>query len=135
MVATTIKNGTTDEANIWLLKGAYTFSKNVAMNGFYAENHDADNYEKAGSAQVSYKGAQAENKGTWGAWVAYRHLGQNADFFNTFDVVKEGQKAWEIGANYAPFKNVVAQVRYGNGKDLATDNKVSNIFGRVNFFF
>ena len=133
--ATTYKNGTTDEANIWLLKGAYTFSKNVALNGFYAENHDADNYEKAGSAQVSYKGAQAENKGTWGAWVAYRHLGQNVDFFNTFDAVKEGQKAWEIGANYAPFKNVVAQVRYGNGKDLATDKKVSNLFGRVNFFF
>ena len=128
-------NGTSDEANIWLLKGTYTFDKNLAVNGFYAENHDADNYQKAGSAQVSYKGAQAENKGTWGAWVAYRHLGQNADFFNTFDVVKEGQKAWEIGANYAPFKNVVAQVRYGNGKDLATDNKVSNIFGRVNFFF
>ncbi|MBP8598854.1 MAG: porin [Selenomonas sp.] len=133
--ATTYKNGTTDEANIWLLKGTYTFSKNVAMNGFYAENHDADNYEKAGSAQVSYKGAQAENKGTWGAWVAYRHLGQNVDFFNTFDAVKANQKAWEVGANYTPFKNVVAQVRYGYGKQLSDDKDVSNIFGRVNFFF
>ena len=133
--ATAYKNGTTDEANIWLLKGTYTFSKNVAMNGFYAENHDADNYKKAGSAQVSYKGAQAENKGTWGAWVAYRHLGQNADFFNTFNAVEAGQKAWEVGANYAPFKNVVAQVRYGYGKQLSDDRDVSNIFGRVNFFF
>lgn len=128
-------NGTSDEANIWLLKGTYTFDKNLAVNGFYAENHDADTYEKAGSAQVSYKGAQAENKGTWGAWVAYRHLGQNVDFFNTFDAVKANQKAWEVGANYTPFKNVVAQVRYGYGKQLSDDKDVSNIFGRVNFFF
>ena len=134
-VGSVYKNGSTDEANIWMLKGAYTFSKNVAVNGFYAENHDADNYEKAGSAQVSYKGAQAENKGTWGAWVAYRHLGQNVDFFNTFDAVKANQKAWEVGANYTPFKNVVAQVRYGYGKQLSDDKDVSNIFGRVNFFF
>ena len=128
-------DGTSDEANIWMLKSAYTFSKDVALNGFYANNHDADNYNKAYSAQLTYKGAEAENKGTWGAWVAYRHLDQYATLFDTFDVVKAGQKAWELGVNYTPFKNTVAIVRYSHGKDLATDQNVSNLFGRVDFFF
>ena len=128
-------NSTTDQADIWLLKGTYTFDQNAALNGFYAENHDADSYEKAGSVEFDYKGAAQENKGTWGAWVAYRHLGDNVAFAPTYDVVGAGQKAWEIGTNYVPFKNVVATFRYGQGKELKTDNDVKNLFGRVEFFF
>ena len=129
------KNGTTDQADIWLLKGSYTFDQNNALQGFYAENHDADAYEKAASVEYDYKGADRKNAGTWGAWLAYRHLGENAAAFSTFDAVDAGWKAWEIGANYAPFKNVVAQARYAKGKTLAGDTDVDKIWGRVNFFF
>ena len=124
-----------DNANIWLAKAAYRFDKTNALNGFYANNTSADDFDKAWSAQYSYKGAEAENKGTWGAWAAYRYLGQNTDLFSTFDVILAGQKGWEVGANYAPFKNIVATLRYGNGKDLATDNDIENLFGRVEVFF
>ena len=133
--AATYAKNATDEANIWMAKGAYTFDKNWAVNGYYAENHDADAYHKAGAAEIDYKGAQDANKGTWGAWVAYRHLGQNVDLFNTYDAIEAGQKGWEIGANYTPFKNVVAVARYGKNKDLATDNKSNCVFGQVNFLF
>ena len=129
------KSGTTDQADIWLLKGSYTFDQNNARQGFYAENHDADAYEKAASVEYDYKGADRKNAGTWGAWLAYRHLGENAAAFSTFDAVDAGWKAWEIGANYAPFKNVVAQARYAKGKTLAGDTDVDKIWGRVNFFF
>ena len=124
-----------DNANIWLAKAAYRFDKTNALNGFYANNTSADDFDKAWSAQYSYKGAEAENKGTWGAWAAYRYLGQNTDLFSTFDVILAGQKGWEVGANYAPFKNIVATLRYGNGKDLSSDNKIENLFGRVEVFF
>ena len=129
------KANTEDNANIWLAKAAYRFDKTNALNGFYANNTSADDFDKAWSAQYSYKGAEAENKGTWGAWAAYRYLGQNTDLFSTFDVILAGQKGWEVGANYAPFKNIVATLRYGNGKDLATDNDIENLFGRVEVFF
>jgi hypothetical protein len=130
-------NGTTDQANIWALRGGYNFDKNVGFNGFYSENADADSLNKAGSAELTYKGAQRENAGTWGAWVAYRHLGQNAMVNSTFDAVHLNEKSWELGANYAPFKNVVAQVRYADGKNFKTSpNKdVHDFWGRVDFFF
>ena len=124
-----------DNANIWLVKAAYQFDKTNGLNGFYANNTSADDFDKAWSAEYDYKGAEAENKGTWGAWAAYRHLGQNTALFSTFDAILAGQKGWEIGTNYTPFKNIIATLRYGNGKDLSSDNKVENLFGRVEFLF
>ena len=124
-----------DNANIWLAKAAYQFDKTNGLNGFYANNTSADDFDKAWSAQYSYKGAEQENKGTWGAWAAYRYLGQNTALFSTFDAILPGQKGWEVGANYAPFKNVVATLRYGNGKDLLNDHDIENLFGRVEVFF
>ena len=124
-----------DEANIWLAKAAYRFDKTNALNGFYANNTSADDFDKAWSAEYDYKGAQAENKGTWGMWAAYRNLGANTALFSTFDAILAGQKGWEVGANYAPFKNIVATLRYGNGKSLLEDHDVENLFGRVEVFF
>ena len=130
------KNGQIeDNANIWLAKAAYRFDKTNALNGFYANNTSADDFDKAWSAEYDYKGAQAENKGTWGMWAAYRNLGANTALFSTFDAILAGQKGWEVGANYAPFKNVVATLRYGNGKSLLEDHDVENLFGRVEVFF
>ena len=124
-----------DTANIWLVKAAYQFDKTNGLNGFYANNTSADDFDKAWSVEYDYKGAQAENKGTWGAWVAYRNLGYNTALFSTFDALLQGQKGWEVGANYAPFKNIVGTLRYGHGKDAWTNNDVENLFGRVEFFF
>jgi hypothetical protein len=57
----------------------------------------------------------------------------------TFDVVKAGEKGWEIGGNYTVFKNVVASLRYGKTKALSQNysgyNKADHFFGRVEFFF
>ena len=128
----------TNDANIWLAKGTYTFDHNWAFKGFYAQNTEADFYDKAGSAELDYKGGQPENAGTWGLWAAYRHFGRNAFIASPWDVINTynyGEKGVEIGGNYVPFKNTIITLRYGNGKDLQTDNKVQNLFGRVNFLF
>ena len=124
-----------DNANIWLVKGAYRFDKTNALNAFYANNTSADDLDKAWSAEYDYKGAQPANKGSWGMWAAYRYLGDNTALFSTYDALLAGQKGWELGANYVPFKNVLATLRYGNGKDISTDTKIENLFGRVEFLF
>ena len=127
-----------EQMNIIGAQAAYAFSKNVSVNGYYAWNKNADKEKKAGSFEVDYKGAQKENKGTWGAWAAYRHLGTNAIISNTYDVVRTGEKGWEVGFNYTPFKNIVTTLRYGKTKDITNAggrNKHDNFFGRVEFFF
>ena len=130
-----IRQSKEDNANIWLVKGAYRFDKTNALNAFYANNTSADDLDKAWSAEYDYKGAQPANKGSWGMWAAYRYLGDNTALFSTYDALLAGQKGWELGANYVPFKNVLATLRYGNGKDISTDTKVENLFGRVEFLF
>ena len=120
-----------DKADIWTVGGSYAFDKNVALAGYYGENTDADAFEKAGSVQLSYKGASAANKGSWGAFAAYRHLGQNVSFSPTYDDMWEGMKGYSFGASYAPLKHVIASASYTMGKDLATDTDSNILFGRL----
>jgi hypothetical protein len=127
-------DGKEDKAGTWSANAHYRFDNNVALGGIYAENTKADNYKKAGSVELDYKGAQKANAGTWGAYVGYRHLGQNVAFDPFYNDAEAGQKGWVVGANYAPFKNVVAQVNYFDGKSL-DDKDASKVFGRVEFFF
>lgn len=128
-------NPVTDQANIWKLNAGYAFDGVSALNTFYAKNNDADVQSNAWAAEYSYKGAEAENKGSWGAWLAYRRLGAGAVIANTYDVVKAGLKGWEVGADYALFKNVVLTGRYGWNKAISSGTKAQSVFGRVNFFF
>ena len=65
-------------ANIWSLLANYRFDRNSALKAEYANNTEADHYDNAYSFEYDYKGAEAANKGTWGAYVAYRKLGQYA---------------------------------------------------------
>ena len=129
------KKGTDENADIWEVAGTYKFDKNVSLLGAYAENTKADAYEKAGVAQLNYKGAQKANKGSWGAYVAYRHQGGNVAIGCVNDGVGFNQKGWEFGTQYTLMKNVQAKAIYFDGKDLANDKDASKLFGRVEFFF
>jgi len=125
----------TDKVSIWTAGGSYKFSDNVSLAGLYAKNTEDVAQNKAGNVQLSYKGADADKKGSFGVYAAYRHLGQNAVLDPTYDGVFTGQKGYEIGGNYAFDKNIVGSVLYFDGKDIATDTDASKVFGRVEFFF
>ena len=145
-----------EDAYIWSLNAAYRFDKNSKVGFNYAQNTKADSSygsefyntygadfqdaNKAYSLQYSYKGATAANRGSWGAYVAYRHLGAFVAMDPSYDGIKWGEKGWEIGANYAIAKNVLATVKYGQGEQMfknnsGLDNGVKRIFGRVQFLF
>ena len=124
-----------DTANIWSINAAYNFDGISKLSAAYANNTSADNLNHSWQALYNYKGAQAENKGTWGAYAGYRYLGTNASLFGTQDAQIVGAKGWEIGANYAPFKNVVATAKYFNGKGIESDRDAETLWGRVEFQF
>ena len=110
------------------------------LKGFYAhanKDNGVSGQKKSYSIEYDYKGAQAENKGTWGAWLAYRHLGANATPAGTWDVNHAGYKGWEIGANYTFMKNIIGTLRYGHNKGISTlgNIKSNEFFGRVEWLF
>ena len=130
-------NGKNDEdnANIWSANVGYNFDNTSRLFAAYANNTSADNLDKSWQAIYSYKGAQPENKNTWGAYAAYRYLGTYTSIFGTEDAQVVGAKGWEIGANYTPFHNVLATAKYFNGKGIDSDRDVDTLWGRIQFFF
>jgi hypothetical protein len=122
---------TEDEADLWTVGGRYTFDKNAALAGFYGQNADADSFDKSGSVEFDYKGSEAANQGTWGAYAAYRHVGQNVSFATTYDDMWENMKGYAVGASYVPFKNIILSTSYTAGKTLDTDKDANLVFGRV----
>ena len=129
------KNGK-DKMNIWALNGAYRFDKNVALTGAYAYNNDVLGSKKSGQVSLEYKGADPADKGSWGAYVSYRHLG-GASASPTTDGVLDGTKGIELGTNYTLWNNVVLSAKYFKGKTIEKqdDDKASQLFGRVEFLF
>ena len=124
-----------DDANIWSVNLGYNFDGTSRISGAYAQNAEADNLDHSWQAFYNYKGAQPENKNTWGAYAGYRYLGTYTSLFGTQDAQIIGAKGWEIGADYTPFKNVVASAKYFNGKGIESDRDAQTLWGRVDFLF
>ncbi|MDD7655674.1 MAG: S-layer homology domain-containing protein [Anaerovibrio sp.] len=124
----------------------YAFDKNVKLTGDYAWGVSQNKYDNAAnsaySIQLNYKGADAADAGSWGAYVAYRQLAPFTSIEPTYDFKKGAAglmtlKGWEIGADYTFTKNIIASAKYFNGKDtaVANDDKVTGMWTRVDFLF
>ena len=144
----TYQGGDNSSFRIADLGVGYAFDKNVKLTGDYAKGSSQNLKENAAnnaySIQLNYKGADAADAGSWGAYVAYRQLAPFATLVPTYDF-KAGYegfytlKGWEIGADYTFAKNIVATAKYFNGKDTGadrgTDDKATGVFTRVDFMF
>ena len=126
----------------------YAFDKNVKLTGDYAWGVSQYKYKDAAnnaySIELDYKGANAADPGSWGAYVAYRQLAPFATISYTYDFGAgvagvASLKGWEIGTNYTFAKNIIATAKYFNGKDTAAvegkDDKATGVFTRVDFLF
>ena len=129
------KSGSTDNASIWTVGGSYAFDKNISINGAYAENSEADTYDKAGNIALADKGAKKSKPGSWGLFLGYRHLGANVALKPAYKGVGRGQKGVEIGFTYAPLKNVSSKVVYFRGKDISTDKDASKAYASLTWNF
>ena len=132
---------------VWDAGVGYAFDSNVKATVDYAQGNSWENDEFSKSAysiQLNYKGANAAQKGSWGAYVAYRQLSPIAAFQATYDFKagSEGYnslKGWEFGADYAWAKNIVSTLKFFTGKDTDSDksgeDKVTGVWSRVDFLF
>ncbi len=127
-----------DQLNIWELGLGYRFDKNTKLFGAYARNASGDvdtKYRQAWNVEFDYKGADRNVPGSWGAWVAYRHLGNYTSICPTYNSMWVGQKGFNVGVKYTLFKNMVGMVEYFNGKYITTDRSQNTFFTRVELYF
>ena len=144
--------------NIWDIGLGYKFDKNFSVNGAYAwttspvgdPNLPAGPLEsatpqskRAWSIEFDYKGADPADKGSWGAFIAYRELGHYAVIAPTYDAMGAGNKGVELGVDYVFDKNVMGTLKYFFGKEFQDEydnndpplSPVYTLFGELNFFF
>ncbi len=100
------------------LKGDLSADKFNVMNDD-GINKDIDRYldDDGFVIGLSYKGAKAEDAGSWGAWAKYYDQGAQTYVAHTTDANTFGMtgfKGFSVGANYTLAKNIVANVAYYN---------------------
>ncbi len=126
----------TNKAAIFSANLGYNFSDKASLWGTYAHNSKADREKNSWQAQFTYGDYEdAAKKGSWNAYLAYRKLGSNTSMIPTEDAAMLGTKGVEVGAAYAPFKNVGLLVKYFKGETITNDLDAERFFGRVEFFF
>ena len=131
-------NGTAQD--VWAVNAGYKFDDNVQLAASYAKNNklkDEKKYKKSYQIGLDYKGAEAMDKGSWGAYVSYRYLG-GASIAPTTDGAMEWTKGIELGTAYTVWKNVIVSAKYFTGKTIYADplgDKRQQLFGRVEFLF
>ena len=137
-----VKNGK-HTMPIWGVNAGYSFDKNNFLSAAYAHSPKfvyGNMPKRSYQVTYEYKGAKPEDRGSWGAYVSYRQLA-GASVAPTEDGAFEGTRGIELGTDYTLFDNVVLSAKYFHGKDLyarylgSNNDKVSKLFGRVEFFF
>ncbi len=127
-----------DQYNIWAVGMGYRFDKNTKLSGAFARNCSGDfgtEHRQAWNVQFDYKGADKSDPGSWGAFVAYRHIGKYGAICPTYNSMFLNQKGFNVGVQYTLLKNVLTMVEYYNGKNIITDNKQNTIFARAEIYF
>lgn len=129
-----------DANGIWGVGATYAPDKNWHLDaGYWKSNADnvASKQKKAYNFELGYKGANPEDRGSFGLFAAYRHLGERASYDPTFDGILWGTKGWELGAKYTFARNIVGTLIYADGKDIekSANDDYKRFFGRVEFFF
>ncbi len=133
-----------DKLNIYEAALGYKFNKNLRLHGAFAWTNDPDfdqpdnedgefnpqpifsHSKRSWSIELDYKGAKPADKGSWGAFVAYRHLGHYSTISPTYDAIYNGRRGWELGVDYVFLKNVMGTVKFFRGDKMPDDDNGDN---------
>ncbi len=149
-----------DNYGIFNLGLGYKFTKDLKLTAAWSravqldavEGYDFETTAKNSYAvQLEYKGAVPSKVNSWGAYVAWRQIGQASSTgwteYSLSGPQYTGSRGFEIGASWTPMKNVVGSVKWFTGKDLKAVSggaigdylqnreKVNTIFTEWSFIF
>lgn len=133
---------------IWNVGLVYE-AENFSVAGTYLKgntekgetNFDTDALDGANTGYafgVTYKGAEASEPGSWGAFANYWNQGAGTYIAHTTDAnVFDGAgfKGWGVGANYAVAKNIVTTLAYYDTEGKNNEGHDRRVWADVTFTF
>ncbi len=136
-----------DSVGIWYVGANFNVAKDLSFDAMYLRsNRDKFNDIKGKKDGyvfgLGYKGAEADEPGSWGLSAKYYHQGRGTYLAHTIDGDTDfdsGFKGWSIGGEVTVAKNMVASVTYYDTKalkgDLEENSKSKVIWSEFNVFF
>ena len=133
------------DKEIWNIGASYNFAPDFVLSAEYMwgdKDHEY-NGEKPGKdgwyADLAWKGASADEPGSYGLHVSYFDQSANAYINPTTDATTFGEdggyKGWAVGASYAFAKNIVGVVNYYDTEAQTGDADDQVIFSELYFTF
>ena len=121
-----------DNVGIWYVGADFNLAKDLAFNAMYLHS-DRDKFAGDISSKKSgyvfglgYKGAEADEPGSWGVTARYYNQGKGTYLAHTIDGetgFATGFKGWSIGAEVTLAKNMILSSTYYDTKALKGDQE------------
>lgn len=131
-----------DKANVWAISAQYKFGDDWRLYGTFAQNTKAKGmlehaHNNIGyNIELDYKGAKKNVAGSYGAHIAYKHLGDGVVLGNsTYDYQCNNTKGFDLYGEVMLDKNIRLDLGYYWGKTLHADNSFKYPYTRVHFYF
>ena len=127
------------EKEIWNVGASYGFG-DFTLSAEYMRS-DKEHYANAGKdgwwADLAWKGAEADQPGSYGIHAGYYDQSVNAYINPTTDAeyFADGYKGWNVGVSYTFAKNIVGMVNYWDMESQTTNEDAQTIFSELYFMF
>ena len=136
-----------DSVGIWYVGANFNLAKDLTFDAMYLRS-DRDKFNDIEGKKdgyvfgLGYKGAEADEPGSWGLSAKYYHQGRGTYLAHTIDGdtdFNSGFKGWSVGAEVTVAKNMVLSSTYYDTKalkgDLEGNAKSKVIWSEFNVFF
>ena len=133
------KTNTDMDKEIWNVGASYGFG-DFTLSAEYMRG-DKEHYANAGKdgwwADLAWKGAEADQPGSYGIHAGYYDQSANAYIMPTTDAeyFVDGYKGWNVGVSYTFAKNIVGMVNYWDMESQTTNKDAQTIFSELYFMF
>ncbi|MDO4178192.1 MAG: S-layer homology domain-containing protein [Phascolarctobacterium sp.] len=104
----------------------------------YGRRDKVDTHGDGFVVNLAYKGAEADEKGSWGIFANYYDQEAETYILHTTDAESftgEGFKGYGVGVNYAFAKNIIGTVAYYDTESKSTSDKSHKLWTDITFTF
>ncbi len=132
------KTNSNMDKEIWNVGASYGFGDFTLSAEYMRGDKEYYNAGKDGWwADLAWKGAEADQPGSYGIHAGYYDQSPSAYIMPTTDAeyFVDGYKGWNVGVSYTFAKNIVGMVNYWDMESQTTNKDAQTIFSELYFMF